>query len=314
MPISARWAISIGILGFLLTRVDIRQAASLLVASDVGFVALAIATAIIARLMTAYRWYVLTRHVAADVKYWYLARLTFSANFIGTFLPGTIGIDAVRAYGLAKTTSSTTLSVSTLIVERVLGLITMMAFVLVGLQFAPPGLPKSLELLAIAGLVIVAAGVALACNRRAVNIATDFMRKHLSSKVYSFVGDYFIYFYAYARSSGLMFISALLAVVMQLLRVIQLYFGACAFSPDIPFFYFLIFAPIVTFIIQIPFSIGGIGVREGAYIFLFGLVGVSSETAFTISIMYFLVGFIAVLPGAAFYASGGLVQSSGDNK
>jgi glycosyltransferase 2 family protein len=304
-----RLLISIGILTILINNIDVSHAIKLFKKSYPWYIVLAIFVAMFSRLVTAYRWYILIQHLTRDINYWYLARLTFISNFIGTFLPGTIGVDAVRGYGLAKTVSNSSLSISTLVVERAIGVIIMLLLVVIGAQFAPEGLPGAIQHSAILGLFFLTICIVLISNSPVRKYVREKLRKLLPYKLFTKISSFFTHSFSYFKSPKLLAISMVIAVLMQLLRVIQLYLGACALNLDVDFFYFLIFAPIVTFIIQIPISIGGIGVREGAYIFLFGLAGVTSEDAFAISMMYFLVGFVATLPGAAFYANKGLTHT-----
>jgi hypothetical protein len=49
---------------------------------------------------------------------------------------------------------------------------------------------------------------------------------------------------------------------------------------------------------MLPISVGGWGVREGAAIGLFGLVGVSSADALAWSILLGLAGIVAAIPGS----------------
>jgi len=44
----------------------------------------------------------------------------------------------------------------------------------------------------------------------------------------------------------------------------------------------------------IPITVSGIGVREGLLVFLFSFIGVSAETAFAVSILYYILGYVSV--------------------
>jgi uncharacterized membrane protein YbhN (UPF0104 family) len=68
--------------------------------------------------------------------------------------------------------------------------------------------------------------------------------------------------------------------------------------------------PIIHFVVQVPISLGGLGVRETSFVYFLGLVGVSSEKAFTLSIVAYAVTLITVLPAAWLYARDGLISKS----
>jgi uncharacterized membrane protein YbhN (UPF0104 family) len=46
----------------------------------------------------------------------------------------------------------------------------------------------------------------------------------------------------------------------------------------------LLLTPVILFITAIPISIAGWGLREGAMVFVFGMIGMSAESAFSLSV------------------------------
>jgi hypothetical protein len=67
---------------------------------------------------------------------------------------------------------------------------------------------------------------------------------------------------------------------------------------DLKFIPFLSVIFLVTLISSVPLSINNIGIKEWAYVTFFGLLGVSIETAITVSILsrflQMLISFIAL--------------------
>ncbi len=67
--------------------------------------------------------------------------------------------------------------------------------------------------------------------------------------------------------------------------------------------YFFLFVPLLAVIVSLPISFNGIGVREGAGIVLFGLVGVSRAQAFSLQFTTYLVAVaVSLLGGVVFLA------------
>ena len=62
---------------------------------------------------------------------------------------------------------------------------------------------------------------------------------------------------------------------------VHIYFWALGY--DLPFIANLFVTPILYFIFFLPVSFGSLGIREGAFILLYGLFGVPPETALLIS-------------------------------
>ena len=71
-----------------------------------------------------------------------------------------------------------------------------------------------------------------------------------------------------------------------------------------PVILLIAFVPIVNFLGMLPISLGGLGVREAGFVFFLGTVGISSEAAFTMSLLIYFLGVGSTLPGAWFYLSG----------
>ena len=70
-----------------------------------------------------------------------------------------------------------------------------------------------------------------------------------------------------------------------------------ALSLDIhlSFFQIMIVLPIISLIASLPISIGGWGVREGAFVYGLGLLGVSLETGLLLSIQIGLVSMLTII-------------------
>jgi len=69
-----------------------------------------------------------------------------------------------------------------------------------------------------------------------------------------------------------------------------------------------LFVPIIAIINLLPFTFNGLGLREGAYVFLFVPVGVSAEAAVAMSLAFYSLRFAAGMVGGIAYAWSSVVQ------
>jgi glycosyltransferase 2 family protein len=60
--------------------------------------------------------------------------------------------------------------------------------------------------------------------------------------------------------------------------------------------------PIIALINLLPFTFNGLGLREGAYLFLFVPIGVAPEAAVAMSLAFYFLRFGAGLVGGLMYA------------
>ena len=81
-------------------------------------------------------------------------------------------------------------------------------------------------------------------------------------------------------------------------RSSSVYCAAFAIGAEVEVVYFVIFVPILTFLLALPLSIGGFGMREVSLVYFFRSVGLSAERGLTVSFLVSLRVVLANLPGA----------------
>jgi len=86
---------------------------------------------------------------------------------------------------------------------------------------------------------------------------------------------------AFSPKVALPSVALSLAIYLISAAQIQLYFQALNY--DIPFSVNLFIAPLLFLLFSLPISLGSIGIREGAYILMYGAFGVPAETALVVS-------------------------------
>jgi len=89
--------------------------------------------------------------------------------------------------------------------------------------------------------------------------------------------------------------------VFQIFSVLLSYLSALAFGIHLSFIPFLVFVPLVWIVLMLPLSIGGIGIREAAFVYFFAQVGLSSENAFIISVGTYLAFWLNAIFGAMIF-------------
>jgi uncharacterized protein (TIRG00374 family) len=87
-------------------------------------------------------------------------------------------------------------------------------------------------------------------------------------------------------------------LIVHIMRVWSLWLIALALGVDLSFILCMALVPISLLIAMVPITIGGWGLREGAFVALFSRSGVATEEALAISIAYGLLHIASALPGA----------------
>ncbi len=85
------------------------------------------------------------------------------------------------------------------------------------------------------------------------------------------------------------------SLIAQLCFFIAVYCISVSSGVSLSFLQIMIVLPVIALVSSMPFSFGGWGVREGAFIYGLGLLNVPMETAFSISVQIGLVSLIATI-------------------
>lgn len=92
-------------------------------------------------------------------------------------------------------------------------------------------------------------------------------------------------------------LNLVLALVEQLSAVLIFFFGSIAFQIPVTLTDCLAVVPMGILIQRLPVSYAGLGVREGAFVFLFGLLGVAYSDVLILSSTMFILFLATLIPG-----------------
>jgi glycosyltransferase 2 family protein len=301
-----RATISIGLLAWVISGIDLGAVGGVMLRANLLLVPVIFLLVIAERLLASLRWYLLVRG-DPRVTYWRITRLLFTTTFAGFFFPGTVGVEVLRVYTLGRGIANIALAFSSVLIERIQALTALAALTLVALVSAPPGMPPEIAPAAWLGLLALVGGTALLMWRPFRDLTLrllpgarlDGLRSQLA-KVYGCLD-------LYRRQPGPMALGLLVAFAFQVLRIVQVVVGAWALGIDLPVQYYFVIMPVIILLTLLPISIAaGLGVREAAFVHLFGLVGMAGDAAFSLSLFVYVISFAAGLPGAWMYARSGL--------
>ena len=254
------------------------------------------------RLLSAYRWHVLFSSTNSSSSLAETIRISFVASFLGQVLPGVIGVEALRVYGLAKSSDDAAGAFASVVADRVFGLLSIVLVIFAGMLIGPHELQSLVLMPALITFVILVVAVVLVMIPAFRRLFERSLPSVLRDKVKHWVGQVYDCFDLYKAKRGLLVYSLFLATSFQLLRVVLFFLAALMIGESPIFIYFVVFVPIVMFAVLLPIAIGGLGVREGGLVFLFMRFDVmDSAPTFTIAILVFVSGLLSTLPGGWFY-------------
>lgn len=129
----ARLLITAVILIYLASRIDMGAAARAVVTVDPLYLTAVLALVALDRTVMILRWVLLLRASGVRVTAKRAASIFLVSSFVGSFLPAGVGGDAARAWGLSRETSEGSEALASVLVDRVLGILSLVAMAIVGL-------------------------------------------------------------------------------------------------------------------------------------------------------------------------------------
>lgn len=273
-------AVSLALLTILFLRMDTEALLRNLAGVDPFMFLGAICLIFVAICLRAYRWSAMMSAYNVKLSFRKSFELIQMGNFYGQFLPMTVGGDMVRIWQGHRDGLPLKAAMHTVLLDRWFGFASLIVIVLISSStlsgvlaiILPKGLLVMLALLLIGGLLLVLvldkALKYLPTNRTICEISgfSDAARRFVTSATYSLP--------VFAASLAIHLIS------IAAIKIIADGVGA-----PVPFMQLLMLMPPVLLMTLLPISFAGWGVREGAMVFLLGLVGVSPEQALAISIL-----------------------------
>lgn len=307
--------VSAALLSMLLWLVNPREAAGSIAAADKGLLAIALAVAFANRLLMAVKWNVLARAIGVRIPWLTAANVYIASTFAGVFLPPTIGGDAVRTVMLSRRYGRTAEIISSIIVERVLGLLVLAFFGLLAVSilailFAEE-VPAAASIAQVIGATAVALCVAVilltrpSFYRLVQRIIERLQRKGgIWSRHAGLAEKIRISCETFNRRPVATAGFSLLTVLENLLAIGRGWLVAVAFGVTIDPLLFFVVVPIENFVARLPVSFDGFGLREGLFLYVLSTFGVPPATALAIGLTNHLIFIFAVLPGAWLLATG----------
>lgn len=297
-------ALSAGLFAWLLRQTDFGLMMELLSRVTGGMLAAVLAVTFLERITMAYRWLLLLRFLGHHPPFGKVFQILLVSNSLGSFSPGGFGVDALRVYGLSGAASEAPVIASTVVADRLLGMLSLVLVSLVSASLALDAFDgmRAVWLALAACLAVILVVIAASSSRYAMGLVGRFERFPIVPKVREMMAGLRVL----RRDGRLMLWSLLWAVILQAQRVVVTLLVARSLAIGLPAVYFFLFCPILFFLRQLPISINGIGVSEGLHVWFFGQVGLSTTEAFTLSAGMTILSYFMIAVGGILYLLRGL--------
>lgn len=252
--------------------------------------------------ISAYRWLLILKSQGTDISFFALLRIFWSASFLNNFLPSTVGGDVFRAYHLYKSDHGSSKSISPILTERAVGLVSLLILASIALLFMeiPLGILEPAKFVVLLGLFTSTVLLLLISYRPLFVTVYRWLLKLRNIKFARSILKIISAFHRHLNDPHLVLKILLISIVAQLFVILSFFTLNIGLGGNSSFPIFLFVIPLVAFIASIPISLGGLGLREASLIALLYALGMDKSLATAISLLYIPVLYLSCTPGLAF--------------
>lgn len=297
-----RISITLALLIFLFSKVDFLALFEVIKKSNIQMIIGAFVLYAFLNFLILIRWHLLCIGLGVKVRLLRLFASYMTSQFFNLILPSTIGGDAVKTFDIAKHTRSHSSGIlATVILDRFCGFFGLLTVLTLAMMFGFDIIsdPAVLVMMIILLAVVIMLAAIMFSSRLFNAIFRFFPFQKL--KGYLFKVQEAISIYRHKRRYLVW--AWLISVGTQAGVAFVYYFFAKAIGLNIKIIYFMIFVPVISAFSVIPISVGGLGVRDTASVFLFTKIGVSATKAFTLSLLNFSAMFVFGVLGGGVYVA-----------
>ncbi len=303
-----RLVISIAFLGLLFWRlpdVSLGDVVPELTAATAAWVAIAIAVHVVAYVLQTVRWDVVSNTLGVHLPFRRMFSHLLAGEFVSNALPTSFGGDVVRVVRQGQDTGDYADAFAATALERLTGWLVLPLLSTMAM-FAQP------EFFSLGTATVAAIAINVVTVVALVAILWTAGHERGGGRLLGAAGGWRRYLAAvhlgiiafrhhprrvlWVLAAGLGF---------QLLQCVSVYAAAKALQLDeVTLLAAMAFFPPTAIIQNVPLALGGLGVREAAFVLFFGALGVSDASAIALGLLIYLVFIAASLAGAPSFAFG----------
>lgn len=285
-------AVSAGLIVGLAVWVDWSAVARAVATADTTRLALAVLAMAPTVMLAAWRWSYAARASEIRLPLGFYMKATYSALFVGQFLPAGLGVDAARLGFFVHRRARLAHALQSLALDRLVGVVSVVCVLAIGLPFIWARLADVLQLFALGLVLATAAGVCVFLSLHRIGFLTGYAgsgkRRKLIDLVLAVRGSV-------ASTEALAAFGISIAIYCLMILGVHLIADAIGVSTAYPSL--LAIVALAMFVSLLPFSVNGWGVREGAMVAGLAALSVPKESALAISLLFGFANAIITVPG-----------------
>lgn len=260
--------------------------------ADVGYLILGLGAMAPTVMLAAWRWSYAARASNIDLPLGFYVKATYSALFVGQFLPAGLGVDAARLAYFMHRRARLAHALQSLALDRMMGVISMVSVLAAGLPVIWTELPGVLKLFALSLVFATALGFCIVLSVHRLGFLVRFGGSGKRRKLIDLVLA--VRRSIASRESAMAFA---ISIGIYCLMILGVHLIADAIGIKTGYMSLLAIVALAMFVSLLPISVNGWGVREGAMVAGLAALGVPKESGLAISLLFGFANALITMPG-----------------
>jgi len=255
--------------------------------------ALALVLQLASNSVAAGRWFLIMRTIGFKQPFLFYLKSYFKGAFFNQGLPTSIGGDGLRVLDCTRN-GGTEDSFYGVFIDRIVGLAGLLLLNIAALLYNRTILPRQISIVLLCILLFLLASLTgLFLLRKIPFFSKGRFLGHLGRLSQRYYQVY---------SSPLSAVVQIgLSIMTHVLSMVAFFILGRAMGLDYPLSVYLVLVPPVVLLIILPVSLAGWGIREGALVGFFLLIGADKSKVVSFSLLYGVTALTASLPGLLVY-------------
>jgi len=300
-----RIVISLSLLAFLIfrNRNNFNDILDALREINIYYLAAALAAYFIAISLIVFRWGFLLRAHDYIINHRFLWQSTLIGFFYNNLLPTSVGGDFYRVYDIKQNKDiPVNAGIASVVMERIIGSVS--SFTLLVISYFL-GLFDYLERSAALGLlisiVVIIIFFVILFFPGLFGLDRLIRKFRIFAKIRPRLKEFHEILIGFRHKKKHVFISYIFAMTIQGFFLLSYYLISVSLNMKIAFYIFIFIIPFVSIVSSIPISIGGIGIRENALVFVLAVFGAVQSGAMLFSLILLAIILIIGFTGGIVY-------------
>jgi len=292
-------AVTLGLIWVVLSNIDMADTIDRVRSVSLPVAVGGLALLLILALLSIIRWQIVMRQFGRVLGFGLTTRLFFEGLFFNQALPSTVGGDGVRIYRSFRAGLTLPGAINSVVLDRILGLTSLMILAAIAQPLFYERVDSIGARLSFTAVFLVAVSAILFLLL--LGFLPEWVRRwKLMSGLVSL---------SYAArqvftTPAVFFPVTALSIAGHMISVVVFYLLAVSLDLGVSFLDCMVMVPSVLLLATVPISVAGWGLREGAMVAAFGLLGVPAGGAAAASVLFGIgMGLISLPGGLLWFAN-----------